>query len=49
MIFGEVGIEVAKYFSGLAVDDQDVQIIGEHSDSSVAQVKRRNLNRAALL
>ena len=49
MIFDEVGIEVAKYFSGLAVDDQDVQVIGEHSDSSVAQVKTRNSNRAALL
>ena len=42
-------MEVAKYFSVFDVDDQNVQVIGEHSDSSVAQVKRRYSNRLRFL
>ena len=41
-------MEVAKYFSVFDVDDQNVQVIGEHSNSLVAQVKRRYSNRVAL-
>lgn len=48
MIFGEVGLELAKHVSGFAVDVQDVQVIGEHPDSLLAQVKRRYSNRVAL-
>ena len=33
MFSGGVELEVAEYFSGFDIDDQDVQVVDEHSDS----------------
>ena len=33
MFSGGVELEVAEYFSGFDVDDQDVQVVDDHSDA----------------